>query len=401
MEISDVEVLMYEFPIAEAWEEKPEWYRTFHNGMTGWENTVTARQECLVRLTTTDGMVGVGSADTAHKDPRVVAAIIENILEPVVVGEDPTDIERLWYEMRDACGSRLAGIRGLGYSAIGGINVACWDILGKQLGCPLYALLGGDEDIPVVPYIGTWTHGWREPSDLDSLVAEVEYYVEQGYEAVKIRGGQPDSTNDIKSVQAIRAEYDADELALMIDINEGYSRQEAADLIGEYEDFDMFWIEDPFETPDISDYAAFQEKTPIDIFIGGGPSSREFTQMVKQGTTTNLASLSTEHGGGVSEALKVAGLIENWNLTAAGIAHEPLGSIPLFHVWKAIPPRITKDSYVEYDPMNSCFNELLTDPPAFDGNELVLSEKPGIGTGINDAFVEQHPLPPEPNPNAI
>ncbi|MFB6160045.1 MAG: mandelate racemase/muconate lactonizing enzyme family protein [Haloferacaceae archaeon] len=407
MEITEVEVLPYEFPLAEAWDERPSWYREWHNAVTGWDGTVEGRQECVVKVHTDAGITGVGSADTSHRDARVVASVIENVLRPVVVGEDPTDVERLWGEMWTRCGSRIAGASGIGYGAIGGIDIACWDILGKKLGAPVYELLGGDEDIPVRPYIGTYTLGWRELDDVDSIVEEARHYVDQGYEAIKIRGGRAlPHEGDVATVRALRAEFPPDELEIMIDVNGGYDRQEAVRMAEELEPYDIFWLEDPFGAysssgPNFDELAAYQDRIDIDVFLGGGPSSRELTRFLGSGATTNLVSLSTEHGGGISEAMKAATLLHSWGITAAGIAHEPLASLPLFHVWKAVPPGLVKGSYVEYDPSNSCWDELLTDPPELVDGELVLSDEPGLGTDVNDEFIENHPLPEGPSTNAM
>lgn len=408
MEATDIEVLPYQFPIEEAWADtKPSWYIEWHNAVTGWDGTVDERQECIVKVHTDAGITGLGSADTAHRDARVVASVIENVVKPVVIGDDPTDIERLWQKMWNRCGSRIAGANGIGYGAIGGINIACWDILGKTLDAPIYELLGGDVDIPVRPYIGTYTFGWRDVDDIQSIVDEAQYYVDQGYEAIKVRGGRAlPHRGDLKTVQALRDAFPPSDLDIMVDVNGGYDKRQAKTMAGKLEAYDIFWLEDPFSTysssgQNFGEVSEFQNRINIDVFVGGGPSAKEVTRLVRNGGAIDLISLSTEHGGGISEATKVATQIHSWGKRAAGIAHEPLASLPLFHVWKAVPPTITEGSYVEYDPMNSCWEELLTDPPQFENGELVLSDKPGLGTDVNDEFIDAHPLPDAPGQTAM
>lgn len=408
MEVTEIEVLPYQFPIEEAWgDEQPSWYREWHNAVTGWEGTVDERQECLVKVHTDEGITGLGSADTAHRDARVVAAVIEHVLKPVVIGDDPTDVERLWQKMWSRCGSRIAGANGIGYGAIGGINVACWDILGKKLGAPVYELLGGDVDVPVQPYVGTYTFGWRDVDDVQSIVDEARHYVDRGYEAIKIRGGRAlPHRGDVDTVRALRDEFPPGELEIMMDANGGYDKRQAKTMADTLEEYDLFWLEDPFSTysssgQNFDEIAEFQRSINIDVFVGGGPSAKEVTRLIRNGGAIDLISLSTEHGGGISEAMKVATHVHSWGKRAAGIAHEPLASLPLFHVWKAVPPGITDGSYVEYDPMNSCWAELLTDPPRFEDGELILSDEPGLGTDVDDGFIEAHPLPDEPGQTAM
>lgn len=394
MRITDIEVLMYNFPVEESWKEKPSWYRTWHNATTGWERSITDRQEVIVRLSTAEGITGIGAADIGHRHPMIVATVLGKVLKPAVIGEDPLNIERLWQKTYQKCGPMLAGVRGLGYGAIGGVNVACWDILGKKLGAPIYELLGGDPKIPIKPYIGTWTHGWRRRDDINSIVEEAKFYIDQGYEAIKFRGGRGlPALEDIETIKALRSEFPPEKLTLMIDINGGYTWQQALVMAKEFEKCNLFWMEDPFRTRDYKKYVELQGRTSINILIGGGPSSLELKQMLQTGVATNLVSLCTEHGGGISEAMKVATLINLWDLKAAGISHEPLGSLATFHVWISTPPAITEGSFVEYDPMNSCWDLLLTDPPKFKDHRLVLSEKPGLGTDINEEFVKEHPVP--------
>lgn len=400
MDVIDVEAIPYHFPIDEAWDEKPSWYRDWQFALTGWEGSVDYREECIVKVHTDEGITGIGGAiDEPFRDARVVATVIEQLIEPVLVGEDPTDIERLWDKMWQACGRYVAGAKGIGHGAISAINVACWDILGQSVGAPIYKLLGGDEDAPVKPYIGTMTLGWRQLDDIDSIVEEARHYVNQGYEAIKVRGGRGlPQRGDIETLEALRNEFPPEELEIMVDINGGYDRQQALEMARKFEQYDIFWMEDPFDTRDFDKYAKLQEEVNVNIFTGAGPSTMELSDMIDSGATTNLVSISVEHSGGISEAMKVAALINSWDLKAAGIAHEPVGSLATFHVWKAVPQRITDGSYVEYDPLNSCWNQLLTDPPTFEDGELILSDKPGLGTDVNDGFLENHPMPEEPVP---
>lgn len=398
MEITEIDVHPYYFPVDEAWDEKPDWYRPWR--FAGADGSIEYRQECLVEVHTDAGITGIGGAiDEPFRDARVVATVIEQMIKPVLIGEDPTDIERLWAKMWRVCGRNVAGAKGIGHGAIAGLDTAFWDILGKKLGAPIYELLGGDEDAPVVPYVGTYTLGWREPDDIDSLVEEAKFYADQGYEAIKIRGGRPlPQRGDVETVEALRAELPPEEMTIVVDVNGGYNEREALRMAREFEKHDLFWMEDPFDTRDYSRYAEFQDEVNINVFTGAGPSSMELSRMMRSGDTTNLVSLSVEHSGGITEASKVATLIDSWDLQTAAIAHEPLGSLATFHVWKSVPPTITENSYVEYDPMNSCWDQLLTDPPTFEDGELVLSDKPGLGTDVNHEFVENHPMPDEPLP---
>jgi L-alanine-DL-glutamate epimerase-like enolase superfamily enzyme len=397
MKITDVEILQYNYSVDEAMKKNlkkvPDWYRVWHYAATGWEGGAEDRQEVIVRLHTDEGITGIGSADKGHKHPAIVISVIEKLLKKAVIGENPLNVERLWQKMYDRCGNMVGGVRGIGYGAIGGINTACWDILGKKVGAPIYELLGGDANIPIRPYIGTWTMGWREMDDLDSIVEEARFYVNQGYEAIKFRAGRglPDP-GDIETIKALRKAFPPDKLTLMCDVNGGYTVEQAAVMAKEFEQYDLFWMEDPFKTRDLTRWAELQKLTRTNIMAGGGPTTIELKQMLDRGIMPNIISLCAEHAGGISEALKVATICHVWERKVAGISHEPLGSLAMFHAWIS---GLTEGTFVEYDPVNSLWSELMTDPPVFKDHRLVLSDKPGLGTDINDDFIKAHPVPDE------
>ena len=95
----------------------------------------------------------------------------------------------------------------------------------------------------------------------------------------------------------------------------------------------------------------------------------------------------TEHGGGISELMKIIAIISAWNLKLAPHAHEPIGSLATFQAYLAALQKITDGMYMEWDPSTNW--EILTDPPKYKDGRIILSNKPGLGTDPNEKFLEE------------
>ena len=122
---------------------------TYENGIADAQNYFSTRCAVIVQVYTDEGIVGLGESACFGGPPETTKFVIENELKPIVLGQDPTNIQRIWQRMFDR--TRQHGRGGLIFAAMGGIDIALWDILGKKAGLPVYKLLGGYTDY-VIPY---------------------------------------------------------------------------------------------------------------------------------------------------------------------------------------------------------------------------------------------------------
>src|ERR1051325_3961534 len=111
----------------------------YANGFTYAGGKCTARVTSLVRVHTDDGHTGIGSV---YSHPGLVELIVRHQLASLLVGDDPTDLDAIWSKMYHV--TRWYGRKGAAMSALGGIDTACWDLLGQSHGKPLWKLLGGE-----------------------------------------------------------------------------------------------------------------------------------------------------------------------------------------------------------------------------------------------------------------
>jgi L-rhamnonate dehydratase len=142
-------------------------------------STFTFHEWLVVEVITDDGLVGIGNAALA---PQVTKKVIDLYLKPLLIGQDPWDLEFLWQHMYRH--TMAFGRKGIGMAAISALDIAMWDILGKSAKQPVYRLLGGRTK-PRIPVYASRLYS----SELRQLAAEAKRYKDEGYKAMKLRFG--------------------------------------------------------------------------------------------------------------------------------------------------------------------------------------------------------------------
>lgn len=349
--------------------------------------TAYKRDELIVRIRTDEGVEGLGSSYHAHT-PNAVKSLIESKLAPLVIGQSPLQIQSLWEKM--FFGSIHLGSAAA--QAIAGIDIALWDILGKVTGQPVYRLLGGGDDSGSGPrlaaYIGCQTLGIRD--DLGSLANEARGYVDQGFTAVKVRGGAG-VTLDLAAVAAVREAIGPD-VDLMIDANARYSWPEAVRLAKGLEEFNTFWLEDPF------DFTVAVHKREIGelrglsrtaIASGGNVFTRfDMQDLVRLGGVDYLTP-DVVKSAGISECVKIASLASAANIIIATHTYNGLGQVANLHFAASIPAHIR--GHVEWDAgKNNAFRDHLVSPAVrVEDGFIHVPDTPGLGVTLSDDAMER------------
>jgi D-galactarolactone cycloisomerase len=236
MKITDVKATWLRYPIPEDKQHVSDFGRLTTFDMT------------LVEVETDAGITGYGEAKAqvgSASDNHALLATIRQELKPLLVGRDPHQISALWEEMYNGTRAQYAltrgrgfpvlGRRGLTISAISGIDMALWDILGKSLEVPVYQLLGGKCRDALPAYA---SGGW---ADAASIGAQLQGYIDRGgFRAVKMRVGVMDGTvdNSAARVRAARAAL-GPAIAIMVDAHGTFSVREAQRLARKVEDCDL------------------------------------------------------------------------------------------------------------------------------------------------------------------
>jgi L-rhamnonate dehydratase len=285
-----------------------------------------SQDDLIVRVHTDEGIVGVGEVDSA---PEVVKAVIDapashaiaSGLRAVLIGEDPMDVEGLWWKMYRA--AIYYGRRGVAVHAISGIDLALWDIKGKRLGKPVSEILGpARKHDRVRAYASTLM-----PDTEDEVRHKVAGLIEQfGFTAVKLGWGPlgQDWRHDVRLAQAAR-QAAGDGVDLLLDAGLGYGADAATAIrvARELEQLGFFWLEEPFLPDELGAYAELADG--VDIRVAGGEEDATrwgFLELIERGHV-DVIQPDVTRCGGLSEALRINALA-----VAHGVACVP-------HAWKS------------------------------------------------------------------
>jgi L-alanine-DL-glutamate epimerase-like enolase superfamily enzyme len=368
MKIVDVSTRLVSVPMQSSW--------AYGLGSTA------RKDELLVFVHTDTEISGVGVSYHGHAGVAV-QAIVEQHLRPVLIGQDPLEVQGIW----DLLFGSFFHLGSAASMAISGIDIALWDILAKRAELPLHVVLGGGGTTQIPTYVGCMTLGIQPIPD---LVREAVGYAEQGYRALKIRGGAGVEA-DREAVRAVRGALP--DIDIMVDANCAYAWQPAVDLARKLAEFDITWFEDPF------DYAVpnhhnlmgrLAQSSPVAIASGGLVASRFDFQSLLEAGGCQYVTPDVVKCGGISEAMKIAAMA-----SAAGILVAPhtvagLAGIANAHFTAAIPTNAR--SYMEWDPVPSPLQtELMSPPPRVTGGLLTLPSGPGLGVSVNSEVVDAYP----------
>jgi D-arabinonate dehydratase len=260
----------------------------------------------LVKVETDEGVTGIG----LRTPPGAVATAIVEFLSPLLIGEDPIDIERLWHRMWEP---KVVGRRGMITRAISAIDIALWDIRAKVAGMPLYKLLGGYRDRVPTYIAGGY---YEEGKGLKELAREMETNVEMGARAVKMKIGAVSICEDVERVKAVRRAIGPD-VKLMVDANCAYRFYEAIQIAKRIEEYDIFWFEEPVAPDDYEGFRKLAEATTIPIATGENEYTKfGFRDLIEHNAAAILNADAKEMGG-ITEWMKVAAMAQAHNLDMA------------------------------------------------------------------------------------
>jgi L-alanine-DL-glutamate epimerase-like enolase superfamily enzyme len=342
---------------------------------------VTSRVTTLVRVSTDVGQVGLGAS---YAYPDIVRIIIEKHLRPHLLGADPREVEVLWDKMYSL--TRWYGRKGAAISAIGALDTAFWDLRGKSLGKPLYALLGGERN--TVPAYASGLF-WQE--DVCELEREAARHRSRGFRRVKTRLGHSEAY-DLAALDAIRRGLGADG-DILVDGSHRYTLATAEKMGKILAGHRAFWFEEPFPPEDIDNYVALRPKIAVPLAAGENDFGVQgFREMLRAGAL-GIAQPDACRAGGITECVRIARMAAGLGV---GIAtHTWSDAVALManaHFVAAMPNGIT----VEVDQTGNPFiEELLVEPLRIENGLLRLPDAPGLGIELNEKALKGLTLPPE------
>ncbi len=346
-------------------------------------STFTFHGWLVVEIFTDDGLVGIGNAALA---PQICKQVIDLYLKPLLLCQNPWDIEFLWQHMYRK--TMAFGRKGIGMTAISAVDIALWDLLGKSARQPVYRLLGGrtKQRIPVYA-----SRLYSVP--LGDVSAEASKYKAEGYKAVKLRfgwgptDGAAGMQRNIELVRTVR-ETVGDEIDVMADAYMGWTLDYAKRMLPLLEPFHLRWLEEAVIPDDIHGYAELKSYGRVPI--AGG--EHEFTlygfRELLEARAVDYIQFDTNRVGGISQARKIAALAEAHSIPV--IPHA--GQMHNFHVVMASlnSPMAEYFPAVDVEVGNELFWYIFTGEPKAKEGFIDLDENvPGLGLTINEEALKQ------------
>lgn len=325
-----------------------------------------------VEIRDADGVEGLGYTYTVGAGGLAVHALIAKYLEPMLLGQDASLIEKLWQHMW--WGLHYGGRGGPTSSAISAVDIALWDLAAKRARQPLWRHLGGFD--PAVPcYAG----GIDLQFPLDRLLKQSDDFRAQGFRAIKMKVGRDHLREDVERVRAMRRHLGPD-FPLMADANMRWTPDQAIRAAKALAESELVWLEEPTIPDDVEGHARIVRETGHPIATGENLHTLyEFKQMIAAGGVT-FPEPDVSNCGGVTVFMKVCRFAEAWNLpvTSHGVHDLTVGLLA------AAPNR----SYLEIHGFG--LDRFLETPtPIVEGNAIA-SERHGHGAKLVWAKLEDH-----------
>lgn len=357
------------------------------------------RNWIFVKVETSEGLYGWGEATLEWKTLAVTGTIED--IKHLLIGKDPANITQLSEIMNKHSFWKLGVI---GKTAISGIDMALWDIMGKRLGVPIWQLLGGKtrNKIRMYTHLGMGeTNAVYNSLETADVVEKALQVIEKGYNAVKVVFipyiNYTASIKEIKHVENMMAklrEAVGDEIDIMIDFHgRPASASAALQFIKVLEPYSPLFVEEVIQPGEIESLKQIKEK--INCPLAGGErlvSLAEFEPYFHN-RILDVAQPDLCHCGGFTEAMRIGAMAA---VAGIGIApHNPLG--PIAGV-AAVHYDIATPNFIIQEKMESVpwFQEVVEGQPEFSNGYIIIPEKPGMGIEVNENIAAKYPYKPEP-----
>ena len=356
----------------------------------------------FVKLTTDSGIEGIGEAYVATFGPHVVARMIEDVCARHVIGQDPFGIETLWRRVYGSGYSLRPDLSLMG--VLSGIEMACWDIVGKALDKPVYELLGGR----VRDRLRSYTYLYPEPGEDDRVYRDPDLAAEraaacvaQGFTAVKFDpagpytvydGRQPDLEALERSELFVRKLREAvgAKADLLFGTHGQFTASGALRLARRLEPYDPLWFEEPTPPEMPEEMAKVAAGTSIPVATGERLATKyEFARVLDHGAASILQ-MNLGRVGGLLEAKKIAGMAEaRYAQIAPHLYCGPVVGAANIQISACTPNFLILESIQTWGGFHA---EILKTPIRWEDGYVLPPDAPGLGVELDEDVAAKHPF---------
>ncbi|SHG88392.1 mandelate racemase/muconate lactonizing enzyme family protein [Marivita hallyeonensis] len=354
----------------------------------------------LVKVATDTGITGWGECYASSVGPEAMLAVIQDVFDRHMKGETPENIELMFRRVYSSGFTQRPDLTVMG--AFSGLEIACWDILGKARERPVWALLGGR----MTPKVRAYTYLYPLPHhsletfwvDPDALAEAAVAYVERGYTALKfdpagpytIHGGhQPAMTDIALSVEmckAIRAAV-GNKADLLFGTHGQFTTSGAIRLGQAIEPYLPLWYEEPIPPDNLLEFAEVARAVRIPIATGERMTTKtEFATLLRTGGARILQP-ALGRAGGIWEMKKLAGMAEAFNAEMAPHLYAgPIEWAANIHLCTSIPNVLIAES------IETAFHrDLIRDTIRVENGYITAPDTPGLGIDVDEDLARSRP----------
>ena len=354
----------------------------------------------FVKLSTDDGIVGYGEHYGATFSPPVVEAMIHDVADNLLIGEDPFRVERFF---RRAYGRGFTSRPDVSIAGVvSALEMACWDIIGKAVDKPAHALLGGQ----VRDAVRSYTYLYTEPGDRsdvyldpDLAAARAAEYVARGFTAVKFDPAGPYSSIggyqplleridlSVKFCSAIREAVGAG-ADLLFGTHGQFTPSGAIRLAARLEPYDPLWFEEPVPPDDIAGMAEVRRRTSIPIAAGERLATKvEFARLISA-SAVDILQPDLGRCGGLLEGKKITSIAEAHGVQIAPHCYSgPIVGAANLQLAACTPNLLILESIKDWGGFHA---RLLKSPLPFEDGHTVVPSGPGLGVELDEEVAREH-----------
>jgi len=355
----------------------------------------------FVKLTTDDNISGVGEAYCVPFEPHLVAKLIEDVFARYFAGEDPHDIEKHWRRVYSAGFTQRPDVTVMG--VLSALEMACWDIIGKAAGQPVYKLLGGR----VHEKLRSYTYIYARPGDAvdvyqdpDLSAERAAEYVKQGFTAIKFDPAGPYSAFDGRqlSLEALELsetfvrrlrEAVGSKADLLFGTHGQMTAAGAIRLARRLEPYDPLWFEEPVPPDAPEEMARVARATRIPIAAGERLATKyEFARLIEGGAAAILQ-MNLGRVGGILEGKKIAGMAEVHHVQIAPHLYcGPVVGAANIQLATCSPNFLIQESIERWQGFHA---EVLKKPIRWESGYIIPPTEPGLGVELDEDVCRRHP----------
>jgi galactonate dehydratase len=354
---------------------------------TSWRNLI------FLKVTTDEGLVGIGECTLQNRDEGVLG-YLPGAVRRHVLGSDPFNIEDLWLRMY-----RNEFWRGgpISTTVMSGIEIACWDIIGKAVNQPVWRLLGGRCHEKIKAYANAWYTVERKPKE---FAQRVKVVLDKGYKALKVDPFGPGAlelsrAEKIRSVDLVAAIRDAvgPDVEIFVEMHGRFSAATAIDIARMLEPFEPGWIEEPCPPEDIPSLIKVAEHVKIPVATGERYFTHYGFREVIESGAPDILQPDVIHAGGILDMKKIAALADVRNMVIA--PHNSNGPV-------CTAASVHFDFCTTNLKVQECFDdfseewvvEAVPGTPRPKDGYFYPPEAPGLGVSLNEDLIKEHPFKP-------